>query len=367
MREAGYFSADYAEARRRFREAAAAAGAILGQYDHPEPGPAGEALTTDTAWLGPREASRVLLTISATHGVEGFAGSGIQVGWFESGLAAATLPADAALLAVHANNPHGFAWLRRVTHENVDLNRNFVDFAAPLPRNPGYEELADAICPRDWSDTGRAAAQAVLDAYAARHGAAALQKAVSGGQYTHPDGLFFGGTAPTWSRRTLERILDEHLLHGRRRRVALIDYHTGLGPYGYGETIVMHRAGSAALARARSWYGEERVTSPLLGSSTSAELSGDNLSALERIFADAGIEFTGMALEFGTLPFQQVADALRADNWLHVHSDPAREQGRRIKGEIRDAFYGDRDDWKSMLFEQGAEAQRRALAGLAAA
>ncbi|HEY0525848.1 MAG TPA: M14 family metallopeptidase [Stellaceae bacterium] len=365
MREAGYFPADYTEARRRFREAATAAGAVLGKYDHPAPGPAGEALTTDTAWLGPREASRVLVTFSSTHGVEGFAGSGIQVGWFESGLAAATLPAGTALLAVHAINPHGFAWLRRVTHENVDLNRNFVDFAAPLPRNPGYDELADAICPRDWSEASRAAAQAVLEAYALRHGAAALQKALSGGQYTHPDGVFFGGAAPTWSRRTVERIVDEHLRD--RRSVAVIDFHTGLGPYGYGEAIVMHRDGSAALARARRWYGEERVTSPLLGSSTSADLSGDMLSALERMLAvGAGIEFTGMALEFGTLPLQQVADALRADNWLHLHGDPASPEGRRIKAQIRDALYCDRDDWKSMLFEQGADAQRRALDGLAA-
>jgi Protein of unknown function (DUF2817) len=320
-------------------------------------------LAMDVARDGAMNAESLLVVSSACHGVEGFCGSGVQVAllgdpaWHDAAEAAGV-----AVLYIHGLNPHGFSWWRRTTHENVDLNRNFVDFADPLPRNPGYEELADAICPRDWSTVGRAAARAVLEAYAARHGAAALQKAVSGGQYVHPDGLFFGGAAPTWSRRTVERIVDENLRG--RRRVAVIDYHTGLGPYGHGEAIVMHRASSAGLTRARQWYGERRVTSPLLGSSTSAELSGDMLSALER--ALTGIEFTGMALEFGTLPFQQVADALRADNWLHVHGDPASPEGRRIKAEIRDAFYGDRDDWKSMLFEQGAEAQRRALEGLAA-
>ena len=48
---------------------------------------------------------------------------------------------------VHAINPHGFAWSRRVTEDNVDLNRNFVDHAQPYPSNPGYEELRAAICP----------------------------------------------------------------------------------------------------------------------------------------------------------------------------------------------------------------------------
>ena len=39
---------------------------------------------------------------------------------------------EQAVLLVHAINPHGFAWSRRVTQENVDLNRNFlVDFTAP--------------------------------------------------------------------------------------------------------------------------------------------------------------------------------------------------------------------------------------------
>jgi hypothetical protein len=31
---------------------------------------------------------------------------------------------------------------------------------------------------------------------------------------------------------------------------------------------------------------------------------------------------------------------------------------------MRDAFYGDRDDWKSIIFEQGVAAQRAALTGL---
>ncbi len=116
------------------------------------------------ARLGPRDASRVLITISATHGAEGFCGSGAQVGSFEVGLGR-ELPADTALVAIHAINPYGFAWLRRVTEDNVDLNRNFVDHSAPLPRNPGYDELADAICPSEWQDAARDAARRRLEAY----------------------------------------------------------------------------------------------------------------------------------------------------------------------------------------------------------
>ena len=356
---ATYFSAIYAEARGKFRDAAARAGARLSHYANPTKGPAGEELTTDVAVLGPANAPRVLLTLSATHGAEGFCGSGVQIGSFESGIAG-ELPEGMALVAVHAINPHGFAWIRRVTEENVDLNRNFVDHAKALPRNEGYEELHDAICPREWSEESRAATRGRFDEFVAREGAAAFQRALSGGQYSHGDGIFYGGAAPTWARRTLIRILDDYL--AGVRALALIDYHTGLGLWGHGERIVTHRPGTAALRRAEEWYGD--ITNPALGNSSSAELHGDNLNGLAAVLAAKDIEFTGMALEYGTLSLREVLDAVRADNWLHHHGTVDSKTGRALKTQIRDAFYGDRDDWKEMVFEQGAAAQRAAIKGL---
>jgi uncharacterized protein DUF2817 len=360
MTTRAYFAADYAEARRKFLDAAQAAGArVESRVNEAARGPAGEALATDVAWLGPPDATRVLVTISGTHGAEGFAGAGIQTGSFRSGVAR-ELPKATALLAIHAINPHGFAAMRRVTEGNVDLNRNFVDHRRPLPENAGYVELADAICPGEWTAPARAAAQARLDAYAARHGAAAFQQAISGGQYTHPDGVFFGGSAPSWSRRTLLAIAAAHL--AQARHVAIIDYHTGLGPYGHGERIVIHRHGSAALARARDWYGDD-ITSTSLGTSTSSDVVGDGLTGLEQALGHAAV--TGLALEYGVRPLPETLDALRADNWLHAKGRPDSAEGREIKAAMRAVFYGDADDWKDAVFAQGVDAQRRALRGLA--
>jgi hypothetical protein len=358
MSASGYFAADYIEARRKFRDAAILAGARPRSIINAAvKGPAEEELSTDLAWLGPVAASRVLVTISGTHGAEGFCGSGVQTGTFAA--APVELPPDTALLAIHAINPYGFARIRRVTEDNVDLNRNFVDHARPLPRNDGYAELADVICPLDWSEAARQAANARLAEYGQRHGAAALQKAISAGQYTHKDGVFFGGTAPTWSRRTLLRLAVEHL--ARARRVAVIDYHTGLGPYGHGERIVIHRQGSAGLERARQWYGDD-ITSTSLGTSASSDVVGDGLTGLEH--ALPRIEITGLALEFGVRSLSETLDAVRADNWLHHHGVVDSAQGRDIKAQLRGVFYGDADDWKDMVFEQGIDAQRRALQGL---
>ena len=46
--------------------------------------------------------------------------------------------------------------------------------------------------------------------FVAREGLAVWQAAISGGQHEYPDGLFFGGTAPTWSNRTLRAVLAQH-------------------------------------------------------------------------------------------------------------------------------------------------------------
>src|SRR5258708_5846363 len=268
------FPTDYGDARSRFRRAAETAGGQLRSYRNPTSGPLGEALACDCAWFGPEDAAKVLVIMSGTHGVEGFCGSGIQLDWLEEGNAAA-LPADHAALAIHAINPCGFAWIRRVTEENVDLNRNFVDHGQALPRNDDYDALHDAICPGEWNAASRAATQARLEAFAASRGTAALQKAMSGGQYSHSDGIFYGGMEPVWARRTLTRILADFA--GGARRVALIDFHTGLGPYGHGERIMTHPPESPASCRAEHWYGD--VTNPALGTSASAEPHGDKRTA----------------------------------------------------------------------------------------
>ncbi|MGD0142309.1 MAG: M14 family metallopeptidase [Rhizomicrobium sp.] len=354
------FSATYAEARTKFREAAAAAGAKLEHATNPAKGPDGGELTTDIAWIGPRDAQSVLVTISGTHGVEGFCGSGAQIDWLRRG-EAARLPKDTAALLIHAINPFGFAWLRRTTEENVDLNRNWIDFASP-PANEAYDKLRHAIVPERWTDESRKDADAALAAYATEHGFAALQAAVSAGQYGDPRGVFYGGAHPSWSRRTQSAILGEYLKNARN--VAIIDYHTGLGPWGYAEQIVPLKSNSEAFHRAASWYGCA-ITSPVDGSSSSADIKGDGLSAASTILSHSQV--TVLALEFGTVEIMQTLAALRADAWLHAHGDLRSPQGRAIKAEMRNAFYGDADDWKGMIAGQSLVACRSSVAGLKAA
>jgi hypothetical protein len=357
---ADYFCDSYAQARQAFRDAAAEADLKVFGEDHPLTGPDGGALATDAVWVGPEDADRLLVTISATHGNEGYCGSGAQVGFLRSGRWK-DLPKGVAVLAIHAINPYGFAWTRRVTEDNVDLNRNFPDFDEPLPRNGGYEALHTAICPPTWDEETRERTFGELMAYAERHSVAALQQAVSGGQYSHPDGLFYGGTRATWSHRTLDALLRRHA--ARARKIAVIDYHTGLGPFGHGERICPHAPGSPARARAEDWYGGD-ITSTDDGTSASAPLVGTNNVGIERALAHA--EVTQIALEYGTYPLFEVINSLRGDNWLHVHSDPRAPEARPIKAEIKRCFYPGTREWCRQVWDRAVETEDVTIRGLAA-
>lgn len=353
------FSRSYAQAQAAFVEAAQHAGALHARWPHPLKGPQGEDLACDTAWLGPPAATRVLVILSATHGVEGFAGSGPQVALLRRPPA---LPPDTAILLLHAVNPHGFAWQRRVTEENVDLNRNWVDFTQPLPANPGYELLHDAYCPAALDAATLAAAEARIEAYRRLHGEHAERVARSTGQYTHASGIFYGGSGPTWARRTQEAILAQHL--AQARTVAVVDLHTGLGPFGYGEPICNHAPGSDRVQRARRWWGES-VTEPLCGTSSSQEKTGLTEFGYERALAHADIAF--VALEFGTYAPARGARVLRDDHWLWQHGDPLGPAAGPIRDALRDHFFPPFADWQEMVLFRAGQVFRQALGGLASA
>jgi hypothetical protein len=358
MSVAHHFAQSYAEARSKFLNAAQAAGLSVHSHAHPLLGRDGEALAMDVARFGAVDAPRVLMVTSACHGVEGYCGSGIQGALLaDPEWHAQAAAAGVAVLYVHALNPYGFSWWRRTTQENVDLNRNFHDFSQPLPANPEYDRLAHLIVPADWppSETVNAG----IAAYVAAHGLPALQAAVTGGQYDHPEGIFYGGRNPTWSHQTLRHVLQEHGRHCQR--LAWIDLHTGLGPNGHGERIYAGPDDAAAVARAKRWWGDE-VTSVYDGSSTSAPLKGLMWMVAGEECPQA--EFTGVAMEYGTVPLMQVIDALRADQWLENHPETPDALRRDIKQQVRGAFYTDTDAWKQQVVDQAWDAARQALRGL---
>jgi hypothetical protein len=362
MTATDYFSATYQQARSRFLEAAAQASAQTASFELPAlRGAEGEALAIDVATLGPADAARLLIVSSGTHGPEGFSGSACQIASLhDTELLGRLKQAGIALLLVHAINPYGFSHLYRTNEDNIDLNRNHVDFNVPLPVNAGYADIEPLLLPAAWPPT--ATDDAALGAYIAQHGMEAIRTAITSGQYTSAKGLFYGGTAPSWSNRTVRAILRQYA--GAARHIGWIDIHTGLGPNGHGEKIYVGRNAAPDIARANAWWGAD-VFTPFSGQSASADISGPVLAAVYDECPQA--QATPMALEFGTLPNLQVLQALRAIQWLRLHPEAPLAQQQAIRQQLRDAFYCDNDSWKGMVLGQSRVALLQAVQGLAQA
>ncbi|KIG03158.1 M14 family metallopeptidase [Caballeronia concitans] len=349
-----YFSSSYLDARQRFIDAAALCQLAVDTRVLPDiSGLEGETLATDIVRMGPADAKRMLVLTSATHGVEGFCGSGAQIALLHDDALPALLDKlGVALLLVHAINPYGFSYLSRTTEGNVDLNRNSVDFDAPLRQNAGYAELHGLLIPETWPPD-EANVAAIRD-YIDTRGQWAYQEAVTTGQYTHAEGMFYGGSETAWSTRTMREILADYGEHCAA--IGWIDFHTGLGPSGFGAKINV-----GDLARARRWWGAD-VTSPLDGTSIAADVAGPLLDVLSQTCPHASN--AAIAIEYGTVPLTDMLDMLRADVWLRHHADAPDALKAGIRRQIRAAFYIDDDTWRGMILGQARAAVLQAVYGL---
>ncbi|TNF91621.1 MAG: DUF2817 domain-containing protein [Gammaproteobacteria bacterium] len=352
----GYFSSSYKAARFKFLEATRKKGGNIQSYEHPETGPNGERLYIDLAFFGSPDNTDALVVSSGTHGVEGFAGSGIQTGLLSEGITT-NLPHNLNLIMIHALNPYGMAHIRRFTEDNVDLNRNFADHSTQHPENREYEELANVIAPASITFWSEVKSWGYLLWYRFTKGKTAVQSAISKGQYSHPTGLFYGGRSNTWSNNTLRSIVHDYLQN--KKRVVLIDLHTGLGEYGHAEVILNVPENSPEYRRANNIWGQGFVRTTVTGQSVSVHIANSIKNAFSKMMHNS--EVTAVSLEFGTYPPMEVFKALRAENWLHHHADPKHPKAKQIKTCLLSAFYPDDENWNTMVWKKGKDVVERAI------
>lgn len=343
------FSQSYAAARARFRDNAVRAGARLNTTQLPfAKGRDGEALATDIAWLGPEAPRGIVIVTAGTHGIEGYAGSGFQCSllsqsgaqWHRDGI---------GLVLVHAVNPFGFSHGCRVNEANVDLNRNFVDFSKPLPAASAvYERLHAAIVPTEWAEPQRRGADKIIDDAWLELGARVFQDGVCHGQYTYPDGLFYGGRAVSWSNSTWRAFLAG--LPRSAKYVVHIDLHTGLGPFGYGEILFPLAPDNPSKVWACEWYEQLGLRTAGSRESSAYTISGAMNQAV--LDSSMGRESLSITLEFGTVEFRRMFAALRADNWFRLRAPPGSPVEAEIRRELQECFYPPDSGWRASVVER---------------
>lgn len=359
QRKHQYFSPSYAEARKKFIESAQSLGGKIESIPNPYTGPKGKPIFMDVTLLGAEDAQKALVVISGTHGVEGFAGSAIQTGILREKIAS-QLPDDTSLLMIHAINPYGMAHLRRFTEGNVDLNRNFRDPAEPLPTHSAYKQLADVIAPQSMSFGSEVVSWSQLLWFRLTEGKTATQAVISGGQYSYPEGLFYGGTSATWSNKTLRSIIRRYL--SNVNKVIVVDVHTGLGKFAAAEIILNVPGNSPEYRRAITIWEPKMVKTTVTGKSVSTHLPTSLKLAIPKMRPKA--EVTAVSLEFGTVPPMAAFKALRAENWLHHYGGNSHPKAASLKACLLRAFYPDSKEWELSVWYQGKLVIEQALTSL---
>jgi hypothetical protein len=342
------FHDTYEEARATFRKMVTDVGGELTALTVMQ-SEEGEPLTIDAATFG--KGNKVLVLSSGLHGVEGFAGSAIQLQMIKQGL-----PEDIRVVMLHALNPYGMSKIRRVNENNVDLNRNFLEGdEAYEGSSDGYQRLNALLNPE--KPTGglelmllRTVIQILI------HGYNTLKTAVVGGQYDFPKGLFYGGErlekAPTLLMKHLPSLVEgaEKIVH--------IDFHTGLGESGTYALLVDTEAGSKAHLDLRDAYGD-RIQPWDADHGVAYKIRGGLPDAMNRLL---GEKVEVLTCEFGTIPALKVLQALRTENQAHHWGGDK----KAAKAGLKHAFCPAEQRWETAIMKGGDTVINQAIAQLRA-
>ena len=347
-------SGDYQTARQAFLIAAQNGGASVTSFPHPLTGLNGEPLAVDVAELGSFDAEQTVLIVTGTHGVAGYCGSALQIEWLTK--YSQDRPDDTRVIMVHGLNPFGFSWMRLANEDNVDLSHNFINWSEAPPMNTDYQEIAHLVLPTRFTEAVQQRTLDELFAFIGHWGMERFQAAVSSAQFTHPTGLFYGGTGAVWSHRWLRDWAPTVLRDVQY--LTILELYTGLGSWGVGELISPRPRDHIQFQRATQKWGE--VRSSVDGDSVSANITGDWLTATSELFPSA--EVTAVALEFGTVDIVTVFLALRADAWMHAHGDPTGPYAQQVRSQVRAAFADDDPKWIATCWQRFHQVMNGALA-----
>ncbi len=239
-----YFSKDYREARLKFLKAAKKAGADISEHLHPLSSDT-QKLAMNTAYVGDKNAKHLIITCSGIDGIEGIVGSAVQTMWLDESFHN-DLDKNVAMLHIHAINPWGYANNRRVDENGVDVNRNFVpNFANDRDViDIGYKKIADKIVPDDWDRNNTEQLFRIYREYEKQDKLKEFRKIATSGQYTNPEGIYYGGQGHSWSMLQVLGIISSNTYN--KKEFSFIDVHSGLSKVGKTRFLYCHSLNSQA-------------------------------------------------------------------------------------------------------------------------
>jgi hypothetical protein len=325
-----------------------------------------EDLTTDALYLPPKSGKkeRLLILTSGIHGIEGFVGSALQNLFLEENFWQLR-DENLGILIIHSLNPYGFKFFRRVSENNVDLNRNF-DTGIDLfkIKNEGYRQVSPLLNPTSPAQSGFIdrmkfyfqCAKAIM-----QYSMDSLRRAILKGQYEEPQGVFFGGTQFEPQKDLLEKeLLAKTLGYGQ---VLFVDLHTGYGERGRLHLFVDQAPEMDPLYLSKIFAGHHLDFGK---KKNFYEATGGLVVYGAKFFKDK-TRFAGIVFEFGTLNSQKTLGSLdslyrmvRENQRIH-HGAQSKSEYEEINHQFREMFYPSAPEWREAVVTQFREALRLAL------
>jgi hypothetical protein len=345
-----YFSPNYFTARSRWRRAAKRLGCRLESHEIDAVAPINDNLTIDVAMYGNPLANRALVISSGLHGIEGLFGAAVQLALLERYLPDYPLPPELAIIIIHTLNPFGCAWYRRWNEDNIDLNRNFLLAGEAYRGCPeAYPQLDNFLNPQSPPSRFEPFLLKSLGIIA-QYGMSNLKNTLPVGQYEFPQGLFFGGIAPSQTQEILTAHLGRWL--GVSQQVIHLDLHSGLGKWGTYKLFAEVTKNSPRSQLLQQQFGSDRVLT-LDPSDLVYQSQGTFGRWCQASYPHLAYDF--LLAEFGTYSMLRVLKALRAENRAHWWGQPEARSYQWAKQELAEVFVPQDRRWRDRALEQGVE------------
>jgi hypothetical protein len=363
-----YFRESYEKSRDAFRtEAKSLAGKYkaASQASFNVPSKNDKDLTVDMLYIPALKNKKGLIIISSgVHGVEGFTGSAVQRMMMEEFMTNENL-ASTGFLFIHGMNPYGFKNSRRVTGNNIDLNRN----SSPTDelyktKNTGYPAVMDLINPQESVNTASVgniffelrAIRKIISA-----GMPVLRQAILQGQYEFPKGIFYGGSAPEPQIKSVTPFIKK--FSAGYPLVMNIDLHTG-----YGERGTLHLFPDSIKDKKIRAMMEKVFDGYRIDWGDSKDfytVTGDFPGHIGKIITPGA--FLPMSFEYGTLDSQTTVGSIKS-----LHTTILENQGvnfgyksdknkAEVEKNFREMYFPSSPAWRTKVIKDSRIMTKKAL------
>jgi hypothetical protein len=300
--------------------------------------------------------NQTLFFTTGEHGIEGYAGAAMIHLLTEEYLDRID-PATTGICLIHALNPWGMRNFRRVTENNVDLNRNYLYNRSTVPQdvNKNYEKESELFLPdgkiTDLSKE-RIKLQAQLVKALASEGYSAIKEAKGMGQFEYGRGVYYGGEKEEETTIFLKRVQKQLL--SDYPRVIHMDWHTALGPSNE-VTMVVSSEDERSEEELKAKYGLNNIQK-----FTPEKVKGDSTNHFHKLKNEQypSTYLFSALFEFGTFGTGKKAElrefmTIVLENHLYWEGAENQDDREWILSEFREMFYPLNDEWKKSVLNEG--------------